>query len=306
MIKRVIATSYRGNQAIYTLGEPEPESGFIITEIEGLGPADATINLTELATSDGGIVNSARLNSRNIVIKGRFTEAESIEDSRQRSYKIFPIRRRTTIRIETDNRIVETTGYVESNEPVIFSAEESTQISVLCEDPLFYDVSDSGIVVTGFSTTIPMFMFPFMNNSVTQRLIIMGAIEFRTNRIITYEGESEVGFLLDIQAMDDGVRNIRIYNTTTGEVMSINTDKITSITGQAYSKGDTIEISTVKGNKFVHLIRRGVRTNILNSLDKHPDWFQLAMGDNLIGFTAEEKEDKIDFTITTQIVYEGI
>lgn len=149
MLKRVTITNYRGESVRYEIKEAmanisedpdwtSPETaGLLITEIDGLGPAKANINLTELTSTDGGFFNSARLSSRNIVISGRFMHADSIEEARLLSYKFFPIKSKVTIKVETDNRTGVTTGYVESNEPVIFSKECETQVSIICESPFF-------------------------------------------------------------------------------------------------------------------------------------------------------------------------
>ena len=137
MLKSVTITNYLGNSVTYAIEgvDPNNQEGLLITEIEGLGPTKADINMTELATADGGIFNSARASTRNIVLKARFTMAKTIEEARLSSYKFFPIKQPLTFHIETDNRIAETVGYVESNEPVIFSDECDMQVSILCESP---------------------------------------------------------------------------------------------------------------------------------------------------------------------------
>jgi hypothetical protein len=66
MIKSVTVTNYLGESIKMELGFPE-KSGFLIQNIDGLGPGKATINLTQFATSDGSLFNSAKLNERNIV-----------------------------------------------------------------------------------------------------------------------------------------------------------------------------------------------------------------------------------------------
>jgi phage-related protein len=140
MIKSITVTNYLGDSIKLELGRPE-QSGFLIKSISGLGPSKANINTTEVSTNDGSLFNSARLNQRNIVFDFIFVESinrESIEDIRQKSYKYFPIKKNVDLLIETDNRIVKTTGYVESNEPNIFSSQEGAQISIICPDPYFY------------------------------------------------------------------------------------------------------------------------------------------------------------------------
>ena len=87
MIQSVTITNYLGslddnlakktnqNTVHITLNEAEPSHGMLIESISGLGPAKATLNRTELATADGSLFNSAKLEERNIVMKLIFTEA---------------------------------------------------------------------------------------------------------------------------------------------------------------------------------------------------------------------------------------
>lgn len=307
MLKDVTITNYLGKSVTYSFEGPtlEDESGLLITEIEGLGPVKATVNMTQLATADGDIFNSSRLNGRNIVIKARFTYANTIEDARLLSYKFFPIGHKLTFHIETDNRIAETEGYVESNEPDIFSDESDMQVSVLCESPFFLSVSDDGKQQTNFSAVESMFEFPFSNESLEEKLIVFGKIVNKKENTVYYEGDAETGCIIHLHAIGE-VRMIDIYNIKTAEHMGIDTDKIATLTGSGLIYGDDITISTIKGKKSITLLRNGVTYNILNALAKNVDWFQLARGDNLFAFTCEYGEENLQFMIESQIVYEGV
>ena len=57
MLKDVTITNYLGKSVTYSFEGPtlEDQSGLLITEIEGLGPVKATVNMTQLATADGDI-----------------------------------------------------------------------------------------------------------------------------------------------------------------------------------------------------------------------------------------------------------
>jgi hypothetical protein len=167
MIKSITVTNYLGDSIKLDLARPEL-SGFAVMSVTGLGPGKATINTSEISTTDGGMFNSARLPVRNIVISLKYLWRNSIEDSRQRSYKYFPIKKKVTLLIETDNRIVETSGYVETNDPTIFSKDEGSDISIICTDPFFYSAGDDGVTITEFDGVEPLFEFPFSNESVDE------------------------------------------------------------------------------------------------------------------------------------------
>lgn len=307
MIYSIVVTNYLGDRIKLELGKPEV-SGFLIKSITGLGPAKANVNTTEVSTNDGSLFNSARLSQRNIVLDMVFINTvygESIEDLRQKSYKYFPLKKSVELTIETDNRYVKTTGYVESNEPNIFSSQEGTQISIICPDPYFYSAGEDGNNVTNFYSIDPMFEFPFSNESLDESLLVFGEIQIKTEGVITYHGDSEIGVMIYIHAIGPAT-NINIYNTETREVMRINTEKISSLTGKGIIASDDIVINTAKGEKSITLIREGVSYNILNCLDKNTDWFTLAKGDNIFAFTADSGVTNLQFRVENKVIYEGV
>ena len=304
MIKSVTITNHLDESIKLDLFNPE-ESGFIIKSIEGLGPVKANINFKELATNDGAIDNSARLSSRNIVMSLQFMESPTIEETRLKSYKYFPIKRNIKFLIETDSRICETIGRVETNVPTIFSNAEGCQISILCPNPYFYSAGENGTNQTVFYGTEPLFEFPFSNESLTEDLIEFGSIENRTEGTIYYDGDAEIGITIQIHAVGEA-EGLVIYNTKTREIMRINDDKLKSLIGSGIQAGDEITITTSRGEKGIYMLRSGVTTNILNSLEKPIKWFQLSKGDNTFAYTASAGLTNLQFRIENKVIYEGV
>ena len=304
MIKSVTITNHLDESIKLDLFNPE-ESGFIIKNIDGLGPVKANINFKELATNDGSIDNSDRLSSRNIVMSLQFIESPTIEETRLKSYKYFPIKRNIKILIETDNRICETIGRVETNVPTIFSNAEGCQISILCPNPYFYSAGENGANQTIFYGTNPLFEFPFSNESLTEDLIEFGSIENRTEGTIYYDGDAEIGITIQIHAVGEAA-GLVIYNTRTRELMRINDDKLKSLIGSGIQAGDEITITTSRGEKGIYMLRSGVTTNILNSLEKPIKWFQLSKGDNTFAYTASAGLTNLQFRIENKVIYEGV
>lgn len=304
MIKSVTITNHLDESIKLDLFNPE-ESGFIIKSIEGLGPVKANINFKELATNDGSIDNSARLSSRNIVMSLQFMESPTIEETRLKSYKYFPIKRNIKFLIETDSRICETIGRVETNVPTIFSNAEGCQISILCSNPYFYSAGENGTNQTVFYGTVPLFEFPFSNESLTEDLIEFGSIENRTEGTIYYDGDAEIGITIQIHAVGEA-EGLVIYNTKTREIMRINDDKLKSLIGSGIQAGDEITIITSRGEKGIYMLRNGITTNILNSLEKPIKWFQLSKGDNTFAYTASFGLMNLQFRIENKVIYEGV
>lgn len=311
MIKSITITNHLNESITLELYNPA-SSGFMIKSIDGLGPVKASVNMTELATNDGAIDNSARLEPRTIVLSLGFWEDvkqdtnESIEDLRLKTYKYFPIKRNITFLIETDNRICQTVGRVESNEPDIFSKEEGCVITIDCPDPYFYSAGEDGDNEILFYGAEPLFEFEFDNNSLDENLIEFGEITLRTEGIITYEGDAETGVIITIHSVGN-VTGLTIYNMRTRETMKIDDAKLAKLMGgKGIQAGDTIEINTNRGKKGITMLRSGKVYNILNALDKPVSWFQLVKGDNIFNYTAEDGLMNLQFGIKNKMLYEGV
>jgi len=301
MIKSVTVTNPKNESLVLELREPETP-GLYIKSIDGLGPPKATINTTELASVDGGLFSSSRITERNIVITLGMMWSPTIEAARLRTYKYFPIKKEVRILVETDNRKAEAVGRVESHDPNIFSNQETTQISIICPDPFFYEVGNEETV---FSGVAPVFEFPFSNESLDENLIEFGDIHLDTRAVLNYVGDVDTGIRITIHALDT-VRNITLYNTQTFEQMAISTDKIRALTGRPFAAGDDIVLNTIRGQRFARLLRDGTYINIISAINKNADWFQLSNGDNIFTYTAAEGEKAVQVSFFYRNAYGGV
>lgn len=302
MIKSIKVTNPKGESLVLDLFHPE-KSGLIVRSISGLGPPKANINSTDLATADGALYSSARASTRNIVFNLQFMFAPTIEDSRQLTYKYFPLKKLVKIEVETDNRSLETSGYVESNQPDIFSKEETTQISILCLNPFFYDPNPS---VTQFATVTPTFEFPFSNESTDESLIEFGTINLDTRSTIDYIGDVDTGVLITIHALGSVSGSLTIYNVETQEKMIVDLAKIKTLIGKDYGSGDDIIISTVSGDKYVQVLHDGKYTNAIAAIEKLADWFQVSVGRNIFNFTVTKGIENLVMSFSYRNAYGGI
>ena len=307
MIKSIKVVNFKGESANLGMGSPG-DTGLFITNITGLGPADATINTIDLVTSDGGLFNSARLNSRQIVLTFRYQSMPDGESARRASYKYFPIKRPVTLIFTTDKLIASVTGYVEKNEATIFDEASNGQITIDCPDPYFYDAGLKKEIVTYFAGIEPQFEFPFSNESLTDKLIDFGEYKYADKAIINYDGDASIGVQMYMHATQDidDTGKIRVYNVDTDERFVLDCAKLKAVTGTGFVKSDDIEFCTERGNKHIWLIRNGHKTNILNCINKDVSWFQISRGPNTFSFLADKNWEYIQFFIKSKTIYEGI
>lgn len=302
MIQSLTVTNHNNQSLVLDLFHPE-ESGLYVISIDGLGPPKASINSNEVATIDGGIFTSARMQQRNIVIKLGMMWDPLIEDARLRVYQYFPIKKPVRLELLTDYRRAECTGYVESNVPDIFSKDESCQISIICPDPYFYELYQEEVLFAGVH---PAFEFPFSNESLTEDLIIFGNILEDNRTTIMYKGDVDTGIFITCHVMSGLAENLTIWNVNTRENMKIDTSKIKRLTNIQFSQGDDIEISTKIGEKSIFLVHEGKRYNIISCINKDADWFQLTTGPNTFTFVSDFGTDNLMLTIRYRNAYGGV
>lgn len=310
MIKSVTAVNFKGESIKMDLFHPE-SSGFIIIKIDGIGPGKATVTKNDSKVYDGGTITSARLPSRNIKMEIEFLWVNSIEDVRHKSYKYFPLKKPITLIFETDTRTVEIEGVVESNEPDIFSSEESTNISIICPDPYFYASGENARSKTEFSGINAMFEIPFdtgySNESLTEALTEISTLYIQSERGIMNYGEVDIGVVISIKPLAIVKGVLTISNITLGQNMSFDLNKIKTITENDFHLGDELVINTLRGKKSVTLVREGKNYNALSCIDTRTDWIYLTSGENTFTYYLDgDGIEDLQFSVTNSILYEGV
>ncbi len=306
MVKRVIITNYLGESVEYKIEGVDvyKNKGLLITEIEGLGPTGSDIVFTKLVSVDGSLYNTSRLNERNIVIHANFTWANTIEEARLSSYKLFPLGKKVRIVVETENRIAYTDGYVEKNEPDIFKKDTDVMISILCEDPLFMDYNGES-TSDRMSNIVPMFEFEYENIGTSLNTVFSEYVD-RNKMIFYYDGESEIGFSLIVHTVGEVV-NPTIYFINNGESIAIPSARAAAMAGvQSFSNGDDIIITSMPLKKTIMYQHNGVLTNIFSLFVGDVEWPKLYPGDNGFMYTADYGADNIRLYVKYTALYEGV
>jgi hypothetical protein len=259
-------------------------SGFVISSVTGLGPVGASVNTTEMV-GDGDHFNSARIGKRNIVLNLEYysEEGNGIETVRLASYKLFPLKSKVYIEVETDVRKAYTYGYVEKNEPDIFSESTGAQVSLICPDPKWYD----------------------SDHTQTTLLLPNQGVNF------TYAGEAEVGGILhfDIQApviapISSG-HNAFSFSCTNSDGEGQNFWMYT--TDDGFDINDVIRINSTPGEKYCVWIddTDGETKNSLQLLNRNPEWIVIKPGSNTIYITDTNNAIGHAYFVNP-ICYEGV
>ena len=283
----------------------QDESNYQVLSITGLNPPNAQINTSTVAGLDGSKFNSSKLNNRNIVITLKING--DIEANRINLYKYFSTKEWCKFYYENEHRNVYIDCYVENFECDLFVKDEIAQISLICPNPYFKDMEE---IIDDISKALAAFEFPFAhgskgatNPSVPKDTSTDNAIPFSTidmSRItnVYNDSESETGVIIELDVMGT-VSTIQIRDTGTGDTFTLD---------YKFVNNDKIIIDTNKGQKSVKLIRNAVTTNLFTAVRKGSVFFQLSIGDNFFGYTADSgaSDDSIHIVFKHYSVYRGV
>ena len=277
------------NGELLTLTQKEPK--WQVISITGLDQPPAQVNLTNIAGLDGSKKNSTKLNTRNIVIHLKLNG--DVESNRLELYHYFRTKEDCTFYYTSESLDVFIKGIVETVECVIFSEKEIMQVSIVCPDPYFKAIND---ILADISSHVPAFQFPFSIEYDDPEIFS----EYIINRITdVYNKSAETGLTILIDIYDSSVASVKVQNTDTGEYILLEYD---------FAAGDRVEISTVKGQKYVHLIRNNVESNIFSAIKQGSTFFQLRQGDNHFGYSIDngDRDDKVFIAFRYAVLYRGV
>lgn len=246
------------------------ESNYQVISITGLNPPPAQINTTNIAGIDGSKFNSAKLDTRNIVIMLKLNG--DVEGNRLALYQMFRTKEACRFYYSNGSRDVSIPGYVETVECDLFTNAEIMQVSIICMYPYFRDVRENWIEISDGATA--GFHFPFSINIGAPIPFSIYNIDGETN--VENTAEAETGAIIRVDVKDP-VRTIEIRNTGNNKFFKLEHD---------FQRADTILINTHKGEKSITLVRNGVASNVFTALKLGSTFFQLNVGNNFFTYFA--------------------
>jgi hypothetical protein len=249
--------------------------GFVLKDVGGLGPVNATIVTSSFAQMDGTQYHSASREDREITITLEFESdyvTNTVHDLRQRAYKFFMSKRWIGLRFYDSGGLeVDIQGVVKTCEPSIFTKEPGVDVTIICPNPDFYNRVPE--VKTGNSTS-----------STTETLIdYIGSVETGITFVLNVN-RTLSAFTIYHRAPDGTIR-----------IMDFSAPLV---------NGDVLTIGTVIGNKGASLNRLGTISSILYGISPQSNWLQLDQGNNYIRVYATGAA--IPYTITYTDKYGGL
>lgn len=232
-----------------------------IKSIDGLGPVTAAVNTTEYGSIDGEFLTGTNIPKRNIVITAALNPnwalGQTFESVRQVLYSYFMTENQVRLRFTSTHLApLEIIGYVESCDPDMFSKDPIYQISIICPQPYFTAVAPTSVqgLTQAFATPVDV--------------------------LVPYDGNSDVGFVVDITLPSGGT-------PFSGEARFINgtpTTKLGIVTPISVSTTSFFRLSSVQGDKYArqYPLPSGAFTNVLGKWQPSSSWLTLRKGINKI------------------------
>ena len=264
----------------------QKEQVYQLQSIEGLNPPQGTVNTTVIVGMDGALYNSAKLQTREIVITMKING--EVEQNRLALYSYFRTKEWCRFFYTNESRNVYIDGYVTNVECSIFAQEEIAQITILCPAPYFSDLTE---IIDDISSTVSLFTFPFTINQ-TEPIPISELIENRQANVIN-GSETEVGIKIEVTFYSSAT-SIEIRNATTGEDITVNYD---------FQNLDVLKIVTIKGQKSLRLMRNGTEINLFPALVKGSVLFQLQVGSNIL---ESQSDGDVQIKLYHSNLYRGV
>ena len=255
MIKTVSVVNQFGDE-ISTNFVGVYEAPYVITKIEGHGPVGANINLTQFATNDGAMYNSARVGERalSLTLAVVAQPGKTIEHARRWIYKTYAVKNRVTMVFTTDTGTYIMTGYVEKCEPDIFDKITKVKITIVCPDPYFYAPAKT---VTSISSVKGGFEFPFADNTTE----INGEVLFSV-------GENDQRYFVNDPNIDAAwIKSDKTGMNRYGQDMSRMVEKIVPIAGMRYEIHDDWR-TTYLNSMVDDMTSSAVNIGVMNELDR--------------------------------------
>lgn len=276
----------RGNRLEFN----ELHGPYTIEEIDGLGPAPATINTSEVGLLDGQQFNSSKVQMRTLSVA--FAIEDNAAENRIAAYKVCRPKHKIRAYYVSETRDVYIDGYVQSVEVGYFDVKQVCTVTILCPFP-YWQVAQA--VIDEMSSVLAAFHFAFASTDAKE--LVFGVIDPTASISVPNNGEAETGMTIELQAYGEIV-NPKVIDYETGDFIGVN------FTMQA---GDLITITTQAGEKGVTLLRDGVITNIFNSLMRGITWLQLPFGGGVYAHEVESGQPgDLVISIIHNDLYEGV
>lgn len=266
------------------------ESPFTVTEIQGLNPAPATLNMNEVALMDGVKFSSSKLKMRTINVA--FAIEYETAKNRIEVYKVLKPKQPIRLYYKGQYRDVFIDGYVESIDITYFELVQIVTVAIQCPSPYLIGVDEASMVL---NQIVSDFHAPFSSTESPQ--LVLSHVSSAVNFSIENDGDVDCGMVIEFFA-NASVTNPKLINYETLQFIGVD---------YSLQTDDLVTIDTRQGHKTATLTRNGVTTNIFNYISEGSKWLQLpADGAVFVYSVGSGSYSDLSVTVRHNNLYEGV
>ena len=291
VVKRTI-TCTNTDEMTCTFGEAFA-SPFLLEDCDGVYSVSNTVTMSENKMTDGATYQGSVTKSRNIVLTLR--DKTNHVSNRNFLYALFKSKSRGELVLKEDQNERRTDYYVESIESDGVSGSRKYTVSLICDDPFFYDMEDITVYMSAWKSS-----FRFPHSFVAAKEEFGYKSNVKMQNIVDDIAQDGIG--MEIQITCNGpVTNPTITRVESDEHITVGSSaKIFSMVS-----GDVLLITTGVNDKHLYLTHEGVKAEINEYLTEDSEFIQLFRGDNHIGYSSDTGTDNIVVAITYRLKYAG-
>lgn len=269
------------------------DSGVRITSIDGLSSNDISLTESTVNNQIGASISGVSIAAKDITLNGRYSYDPAIRKSLLA--KVLPGVSATLRLINTKEELDVYWKVQPKKTPEIGNGVTWQEFQISLRAPYPYARStDSNI--TDFNTLSSNHKFKRSYSSTTAWKL--STRNLQPLREITNKGSVDTGFLVKMIAETDGITAPRLTNVSTQENI-----KFPNLT---LNQNDSIEVSTYENERYCHLIKGGVTSNIFSEMDYASNFFQLTPGKNILRYAADTNETYLDVRVTFDDTVPGV
>ena len=245
------------------------------------------------SSQDGAGYKKTRLDVRDFnvpfFIHRLIDGVEWIEEKRQEAYTVFnpnknPMRLDFTTKAGEEYYLIAQLNNA-PDFPIDFENSnnkwQKALLQFTCADPYIYEQKQTLVEI---ATWIGGFEFDL---EIPVDGMEMG---YRSQSLIANvfnKGQQETGMIIKFKALGS-LSTPSLINVNTYETFKLNLSML---------RGDVIEVSTYKGNKYARLTRNNVTTSVYGKVDFSSKFLQLQTGDNLFRYDAVSGVDNLEVSM---------
>ncbi len=265
---------------------------FMLVSIDGIYTIANDVSLLGNTMMDGSTFQGSVAKERHIELIVK--DIERFGKNRNYITTVFKSGSKGTLYYEdSETSTKEISYYVENIQSTGKFDVRYTTISLVCDDPFFYDTTD---VSVNMASWIPLFEFPHEFKAEGEEFERRSSDKI--NVIKNENASNNIGMEIHIIA-NDTVVNPSVVRVEGDEKLVIGYGK----KPYTMSAGDEVIITTSTGNKHVYEVRNGVKKEINQYLTEDSTYIQLQRGNNSIGYNATNGEENMTISISYKLKF---